>query len=145
MLFAVLLARRMELLGGARGARRERLMDRSAKAYLRIRRIQQNIPYAEPGAEIEPAWGGWRRRGFRWLRRREKAIFELIVEESRRGRFQQKLGEKLDEQLQENRIDERVVGAALKGVVAEELLRRYGELLTKRERRWWRRFRPRTS
>ena len=136
---ALRLARRYELLGGARGTRRERLMNRAAKAYPLIRRIQENVPYAEPDAEPEPVRGWWLlRRWLWWLRRREKRIFDLIVEEYRQDRFH----EKLDEHFKGNRVDERAAEAALKGIVAEELLRRSGELMAKWERRWWRRFRP---
>ena len=143
VLFAVWLAYRKELLGGAGGARRKRLMDRAVKAYVRIRRIQKKVPdngEGDPGAKPKPVYGWWwRRHWLWWLRRREKRIFDLIDNEHRQARFHKKVEAKLDEHFNDNLVIERAARAELGGIVAEELLHRSGELIAKRERRWWRR------
>ena len=142
VLLAVWLAHRYELLGGARGARRKRRMDRAAKAYALKWRSEHKVPYIEPEPERErePVRGRWwRRLWLWWLRRREQRIFDLIDEEFRQARFHKKVGEKLDEHFKDNLVSQRAAEAALGGIVAEELLRRSGELIAKWERRWWRR------
>ena len=136
VLFAVWLARRYELLGTPRAARRKRWMNSAAKAYERSVRIKRKIPRAEPGAEPEPVRGWWwLRYELWWLDHQQQRIFDLILDEYRQDRFHNRL----DEHFTNNLDSDRATEVKLNGIVAEELLRRAGELAAKRQRRLWQR------
>lgn len=135
VLFAVWLSRRYELLGTPRAARRKRWMNSAAKAYERSTRLKRRIPYTEPDIEPEPIRGWWwLRHRLWWLEYRQQRLFDLIVDEHRQDFFHTRLDEHFTHELDSTGATE----AQLGGIVAEELLRRAGEISAKRQRRWWR-------
>ena len=136
VLFAVWLARRYELLGTPRAARRKRWMNNAANAYERSIAIKRKIPRIEPGAEPNPVRGWWwLRYKLWWLDRQQQRIFDLILDEYRQDRFHSRL----DEHFISGVDNDSTAEAKLRGIVAEELVRRAGELNARRQHHWWRR------